>query len=508
MWNNTVWNEFNGTTNRHGARQVSRITKMIPQKNKNFKPSYIPMREKSKLPFEYETPNRSGAQNNPVNNYDGMEIYKKKFFDFLEVQPLSTDWQTMQLNYEMPDYDDPVYKSNVEQAKRDGIKEDVIKVRFKPPLKMVRSSLVQSMGNLNQLIPFIVKAREVDAIRTQLDQDIILRALADSRGESKTSADKLYTMLLNQTGKINTNIYSLTELIDIAKQGVQAPRPAVDEGVEVQPDQGDDKVNQLNPTGQVLIRPVDVGANTPTPIPDRPDNYFIDPYDVKEPLDEKVNDIDKLIKTELKSILEKKKYDTFDKIYIELQRSILMTITDVQLIKRFETKFKEIDEMKNKNVYEKTKFQNFAYKLMVDLLDKNPNNAIISTLGRNVDQVKNKFKQNIQPIILQSMNETQVPTKPTRGRPKGSKDSKKREPRKPSKKQDTVTVPEEPPEKKADEEPPETKGNGYKGKGMKKNKKVKNKVVKQNKWIDHVKMYCDKHKCSWAEGLKGAKDSY
>jgi hypothetical protein len=199
MWNNKVWNEFDGSTNRHGARQVARITKMIPKKNKIFKPSYIPMKEKSKLPFEYETPNRSGAQNNPINNYDGMEIYKKRFFDFLDVQPLSTDWQTMQLNYEMPDYEDPIYKSNVAQARRDGINEDVIKVRFKPPLKMVRSSLQQSMGNLNQLIPFIVKAREVDAIKTQLDQDIIMKALADSRGESKTSADDLYAMLLNQT---------------------------------------------------------------------------------------------------------------------------------------------------------------------------------------------------------------------------------------------------------------------------------------------------------------------
>jgi hypothetical protein len=185
-----------------------------------------------------------------------------------------------------------------------------------------------------------------------------------------------------------------------------------------------------------------------------------------------------------------------------------MTLTDVQLIQRFENKFKEIDKERNKNQYQKTKFQNFAYKLMIDLLDKNPNNQIISALGRNVDDIKNQFKKNIQPIILQSMNETQVPTKPAKGRPIGSKDSKKREPKKPSKKQDTVTVPEEPPEKKADEEPPESKGNGYKGKGMKKNKKVKNKVVKQNKWIDHVKMYCDKHKCSWAEGLKGAKDSY
>ena len=42
-----------------------------------------------------------------------------------------------------------------------------------------------------------------------------------------------------------------------------------------------------------------------------------------------------------------------------------------------------------------------------------------------------------------------------------------------------------------------TKGNGMKGTGK-----------KQNKWIDHVKMYCDEHKCSWAEGLKRAKDSY
>ena len=84
-------------------------------------------------------------------------------------------------------------------------------------------------------------------------------------------------MLLNQTGKMNTNIYSLTELIDIAKQGTRAPPPVGDEGIEVQPDQDqkDDKVNQLNPPGEVLIRPgQDVKDNTPQLTRKEKDNIF------------------------------------------------------------------------------------------------------------------------------------------------------------------------------------------------------------------------------------------
>lgn len=470
MWSNTnVWNEFNGSLNRHGARDVRKITKMIPNNNKFRKSTYTHERVKNPLLFESETPNRSGAQNNPITNYDGMEIYKKKYFDFLDVQPLSTDWQTLKLNYEMPDYEDVIYKANVAQARRDGIREDVIKVRFVPPLKMVKSSLQQSVGNLNQLIPFIIKAKEVDAIKTQLDQDIIMRALSDSKSDSL----KLYTMLLNQNTDINKNLLSLTQLIDMATNGARAPPPVGDQGIELQPDQ-DMKDNLNQPAGQVLIRPgQDVKDNTPDP--NRPDDYFIDPSDTKE-------DIDALIKKQVKDMLDRKDIVTFDKIFLELQRSILLTITDTTLIKKFEDVFKQMEDEKNTNQYGRTRYNNAAYKLIFDLLDKNYNNKMVRSIRTDIDQIKNIFKTNIQPIITAYMtaNPVRAPT-PTRGRPKGSKDSKKR--------------------------------NSKKGKGMEskikgKHKKIKPKIIKQNKWIDHVKMYCDKHQCSWAEGLKRAKDSY
>jgi hypothetical protein len=458
MWSNNVWNEFDGSLNRYGARQVSRITKMTPKQPTNNKPSYVPLRLRSKLPFEYETPSRSGAQNNPITNYDGMEIYKKQYFDFLSVQPLSTNWQTTQLEYEMPDYDDPVYKANVAQAKRDGIREDVIKVRFKPPLKMVKSSLQQSVGNLNQLIPFIIKAKEVDAIKTQLDQDIIMRALADSKtaiGESKLASEQLYNMLLSQTGTMNKNILSLSQLIDMARQGSTAPAPVGDQGIEVQPDQKS-TVLTGQPAGEVLIRPEDVKDNTPKT--GQPAN--ITNADMVAKIIEKgrqTPSIYVVVLDTIKTSLEKQNIEYYETQTDVNGDNIQFTEQDMKYLNNWlNVAIKKAQTGDDVAFFEKW-LQNEFYVVYPNNTLRTKWRLIFSrvmtpeVLSNYLDDLNTKINTNIASYTTRPPLETKAPTK----------------------------------------------GNGMKGTGK-----------KQNKWIDHVKMYCDEHKCSWAEGLKRAKDSY
>ena len=162
------YNEFDGSTNR---RSINDTTKLKPVK-KSITP-IVYVKPINTQPFEYETPSRTSKYDNSMTNKTQFYKYRQDIVQFLQQTQPNINLLNKSLTYEVYNYNDPEYLKQVEGARRNGLDAKSIALIYKPPKKMVYSTMKEAADSLTGLMGYLQKLTTTDAVQTAADKKVI-----------------------------------------------------------------------------------------------------------------------------------------------------------------------------------------------------------------------------------------------------------------------------------------------------------------------------------------------
>jgi len=162
------YNEFDGSTNR---RSINDTTKLNPVK-KSITP-IVYVKPINTQPFEYETPTRTSKYDNSMTNKTQFYKYRQDIIQFLQQTQPNVNLLNKSLTYEIYNYSDPEYLKQVEGARRNGLDAKSIALIYKPPKKMVYSTMKEAADSLTGLMGYLQKLTTTDAVQTAADKKVI-----------------------------------------------------------------------------------------------------------------------------------------------------------------------------------------------------------------------------------------------------------------------------------------------------------------------------------------------
>jgi hypothetical protein len=162
------YNEFDGSTNR---RSINDTTKLNPVK-KSITP-IVYVKPINTQPFEYETPTRTSKYDNSMTNKTQFYKYRQDIVQFLQQTQPNVNLLNKSLTYEVYNYNDPEYLKQVEGARRNGLDAKSIALIYKPPKKMVYSTMKEAADTLTGLMGYLQKLTTTDAVQTAADKKVI-----------------------------------------------------------------------------------------------------------------------------------------------------------------------------------------------------------------------------------------------------------------------------------------------------------------------------------------------
>ena len=162
------YNEFDGSLNR---RSINDTTKLNPVK-KSIKP-IVYVKPINTQPFEYETPTRPSKYDNSMTNKTQFYKYRQDIVQFLQQTQPNINLLNKSLTYEVYNYNDPEYLKQVEGARRNGLDAKSIALIYKPPKKMVYSTMKEAADSLTGLMGYLQKLTTTDAVQTAADKKVI-----------------------------------------------------------------------------------------------------------------------------------------------------------------------------------------------------------------------------------------------------------------------------------------------------------------------------------------------
>jgi len=162
------YNEFDGSTNR---RSINDTTKLNPVK-KSITP-IVYVKPINTQPFEYETPTRTSKYDNSMTNKTQFYKYRQDIVQFLQQTQPNINLLNKSLTYEIYNYNDPEYLKQVEGARRNGLDAKSIALIYKPPKKMVYSTMKEAADSLTGLMGYLQKLTTTDAVQTAADKKVI-----------------------------------------------------------------------------------------------------------------------------------------------------------------------------------------------------------------------------------------------------------------------------------------------------------------------------------------------
>ena len=162
------YNEFDGSLNR---RSINDTTKLNPVK-KSIKP-IVYVKPINTQPFEYETPTRPSKYDNSMTNKTQFYKYRQDIIQFLQQTQPNINLLNKSLTYEVYNYNDPEYLKQVEGARRNGLDAKSIALIYKPPKKMVYSTMKEAADSLTGLMGYLQKLTTTDAVQTAADKKVI-----------------------------------------------------------------------------------------------------------------------------------------------------------------------------------------------------------------------------------------------------------------------------------------------------------------------------------------------
>lgn len=168
------YNEFDGSLNR---RSINDTTKINPVKKSVAPLVYV--RPINTQPFEYETPTRPTKYDNTMTNSTQFYKYRQDIVEFLQ-QTQPTNLLNKSLTYEVYNYSDPEYIKQVEGARRNGLDEKAIASIYRPPKKMVYSTMKEAADTLTGLMGYLQKLSTTDAAQTAADKKSISDLIKDT----------------------------------------------------------------------------------------------------------------------------------------------------------------------------------------------------------------------------------------------------------------------------------------------------------------------------------------
>lgn len=162
------YNEFDGSLNR---RSINDTTKLNPVK-KSITP-IVYVKPVNTQPFEYETPTRPSKYDNSMTNKTQFYKYRQDIVQFLQQTQPNINLLNKSLTYEIYNYNDPEYLKQVEGARRNGLDAKSIALIYKPPKKMVYSTMKEAADSLTGLMGYLQKLTTTDAVQTAADKKVI-----------------------------------------------------------------------------------------------------------------------------------------------------------------------------------------------------------------------------------------------------------------------------------------------------------------------------------------------